>query len=77
MEPFIERLLSERNELHDRLSKLMAFIGSERFKPLEKDLRKTLEIQAIHMDYYLKCLNRRLDMHGVDSAMNTVGPDHA
>lgn len=56
----VQRMLEERNQLQDRLSKLNTFIGTDSFITLDEKDQELLEQQAGQMDGYLTVLNCRL-----------------
>ena len=59
--PFIQRLIEEKDQLFDRVSKLRAFTGTDGFKKLDVTDQYVLHEQLNHMNIYLSILVRRLD----------------
>lgn len=76
--PFIQRLIEEKNQLLDRVTKLSAFTGSDGFKKLDVTDQYLLYEQLNHMNIYLSILVRRLNKL-LDSAeskdINQENPD--
>lgn len=62
MEDFKKRLVVERDELDDKLTKLEAFIGSNRFENLDERNRKLLVAQRDAMRQYSDILNVRISI---------------
>jgi hypothetical protein len=61
MNNFKERLIKERNELSERISKLEIFINSSGFILIEDIQKSLLMIQLQSMKAYEQCLNERID----------------
>lgn len=61
LEPHEVRVLAEQAELSDRLSKLKAFIGSERFGAMPQEDRVLLSLQLGWMEGYSSILAARID----------------
>ena len=59
--PFIQRLIEEKDQLADRVTKLRAFTDSDGFKKLDVTDQYVLHEQLNHMNIYLSILVRRLD----------------
>lgn len=59
--PFIQRLIEEKDQLFDRVTKLHAFTGTDGFKRLDVTDQYVLHEQLNHMNIYLSILVRRLD----------------
>lgn len=58
---YIDRMRAEKNELSERVGKLLEFIRvSEKFKALTEAEKQDLEEQVGHMSQYLRVLARRL-----------------
>lgn len=54
------RLVDEKNELKEKLMKLIDFINSEKFYELSPNNKKVLQNQKIAMEFYLSILNMRV-----------------
>ena len=59
--PHQQRVVTERDELAERLSKLFAFFQSPVFAGLDAAERSRLRNQARFMDGYLAMLNERIE----------------
>lgn len=59
--PFIHRLIEEKDQLFDRVTKLRAFTDTDGFKKLDVTDQYVLHEQLNHMNIYLSILVRRLD----------------
>ena len=57
-----QRLLQERNDLHARAVKLLAFFDSEKFSDLEAEAQFLLEAQYHAMVQYEHILVRRMTL---------------
>lgn len=57
---FRDRVIAEKNELGERLEKLRAFIGTEKFAALPSDEKERLQAQSEHMGMYLSILVARI-----------------
>lgn len=60
MQPHQQRVVIEKDELADKLTKLNLFIGGEMFNSLPSDERIRLAKQAEVMKDYLDILNARI-----------------
>lgn len=60
MQPHEQRVVVERDELIDKLSRLDAFIAGPNFESLPYEDRKLLTIQRSSMTAYCECLNTRI-----------------
>lgn len=60
VDTFFTRLTKERNELHERVGKLRAFVESMPFHKLNKKQQHWLRKQLIVMDEYLLILDERI-----------------
>ena len=58
---FIQRLIEEKDQLFDRVTKLRAFTETDDFKKLYVTDQYVLHEQLNHMNIYLSILVRRLD----------------
>ena len=58
---FIQRLIEEKDQLFDRVTKLRAFTETDGFKKLYVTDQYVLHEQLNHMNIYLSILVRRLD----------------
>jgi len=59
--PHQQRVVAERDELADRLAKLMAFFGTPMFAGLDAAERIRMRTQAHHMGGYLSILGDRIE----------------
>lgn len=62
MEDFLIRIISEQNELLDKLTKLNNFISSEKFKSIDDENQRLLKMQSNAMSIYNDVLNMRFDL---------------
>ena len=62
MEAFIQRIVEEKQELDDRLSKLTIFSESEKFKELDDNMQDLMCKQAYSMSTYSYYLGERLKL---------------
>ena len=62
MEEFLIRVITEQNELYDKLTKLSKFIGSEKFKSLDDENQRLLKMQSSAMSIYNDVLNMRYEL---------------
>lgn len=60
MSNFKDRLLTEKTELDEKLSKLVAFQNSESFKGIAAEQMSFLNIQSQAMATYSQCLLERI-----------------
>jgi hypothetical protein len=60
MPDYLKRVVEERNQLHERLVKLRAFMNSTTFTQIDEPEQRRLNLQAMHMDSYERVLNERL-----------------
>ena len=58
---FVQRLIEEKDQLFDRVTKLRAFTETDGFKKLYVTDQYVLHEQLNHMNIYLSILVRRLD----------------
>jgi len=63
-----ERLLEEKQQLDDRLAKLVNFIGSATFQKLPSNYCDLLEDQKVAMEEYARILAARIDLFTSDYA---------
>lgn len=61
MQPHQQRVVTERDELAEKLTKLNSFIGGQIFNGLPADERVRLAKQAGLMKDYLDILNERIE----------------
>ncbi|MNJ08772.1 hypothetical protein D3C77_28970 [compost metagenome] len=59
---FMERLKKEREELSDKIEKLMLFLVSEKFNELDDQNKLLLNQQEVHMQCYLRVLDQRIEL---------------
>jgi hypothetical protein len=60
MQPHQHRVVTEKDELADKLTKLNAFIGGTIYSGLPEEERIRLARQAVAMKDYLDILNERI-----------------
>ena len=63
MEAFIERIIVEKNELQDKVTKLENFINGEKFKELKGLEQVYLKEQLKFMKDYLSVLRQRINFY--------------
>ena len=63
MEAFVERMVVEKNELQDRVSKLENFVNGEKFKELKGLEQVYLKEQLKFMRGYLSVLRQRINFY--------------
>lgn len=63
MEAFIERMIIEKNELQDKVTKLENFINGEKFKELKGLEQVYLKEQLKFMKGYLSVLRQRINFY--------------
>ena len=63
MEAFIERMVVEKNELQDKVTKLENFINGEKFKELKGLEQVYLKEQLKFMKGYLSVLRQRINFY--------------
>ena len=63
MEAFIERMIVEKNELQDKVTKLENFVTGEKFKELKGLKQVYLKEQLKFMKGYLSVLRQRINFY--------------
>ena len=63
METFVERMITEKDELQDRVTKLENFINGEKFKELKGLEQVYLKEQLKFMRGYLSILRQRINFY--------------
>ena len=63
MEAFIERMILEKNELQEKVTKLENFINGEKFKELKGLEQVYLKEQLKFMKGYLSVLRQRINFY--------------
>mgnify|MGYP003181960857 FL=1 len=63
MEAFVERMVVEKNELQDRVTKLENFVNGEKFKELKGLEQVYLKEQLKFMRGYLSVLRQRINFY--------------
>lgn len=63
MEAFVERMVVEKNELQDRVTKLENFVNGEQFKELKGLEQVYLKEQLKFMRGYLSVLRQRINFY--------------
>lgn len=59
-----ERVVTERNELHDKFSKLSAFLDNPKFLEIDEAEQRRLKQQWGYMELYLDVLDQRIAAFG-------------
>jgi hypothetical protein len=62
MEEFLIRVITEQNELYDKLTKLNKFIESDKFKAIDDENQRLLKMQSSAMSIYNDVLNMRYEL---------------
>jgi hypothetical protein len=60
MPDYLKRVVEERDQLHERLVKLRAFLNSTAFTQIADDEQRRLNLQAMYMTDYERVLDERL-----------------
>lgn len=60
MQPHQQRVIAEKSELDERLSKLIAFFDDAKFSGLPTDEQDRMKRQAEHMTHYSVVLGERI-----------------
>ena len=63
MEAFVERMITEKDELQDRVIKLENFVNGEKFKELKGLEQVYLKEQLKFMRGYLSVLRQRINFY--------------
>ena len=63
MEAFVERMVVEKNELQDRVTKLENFVNGEKFRELRGLEQVYLKEQLKFMRGYLSVLRQRINFY--------------
>lgn len=63
MEAFVERMITEKDELQDRATKLENFVNGEKFKELKGLEQVYLKEQLKFMRGYLSVLRQRINFY--------------
>jgi hypothetical protein len=63
MEAFVERMITEKDELQDKVTKLENFINGEKFKELKGLEQVYLKEQLKFMRGYLSVLRQRINFY--------------
>ena len=63
METFVERMITEKDELQDRVTKLGNFVNEEKFKELKGLEQVYLKEQLKFMRGYLSVLRQRINFY--------------
>lgn len=61
MQPHQQRVVDEKNELGERLEKLLAFIGTDLYKSLLEEDKELLFFQSQIMEDYFEVLEQRIE----------------
>ena len=63
MEAFVERMITEKDELQDKVTKLENFVNGEKFKELKGLEQVYLKEQLKFMKGYLSVLRQRINFY--------------
>lgn len=63
MEAFVERMITEKDELQDKVTKLENFVNEEKFKELKGLEQVYLKEQLKFMRGYLSVLRQRINFY--------------
>ena len=63
METFVERMITEKDELQDKVTKLENFVNGEKFKELKGLEQVYLKEQLKFMRGYLSVLRQRINFY--------------
>lgn len=63
MEAFVERMITEKDELQDKVTKLENFVNGEKFKELKGLEQVYLKEQLSFMRGYLSVLRQRINFY--------------
>lgn len=63
MEAFVERMITEKDELQDRVTKLENFVNGEKFRELKGLEQVYLKEQLKFMRGYLSVLRQRINFY--------------
>ena len=63
MEAFVERMITEKDELQDRVTKLENFVNGEKFKELKGLEQVYLKEQLKFMRGYLSVVRQRINFY--------------
>ena len=63
MEAFVERMITEKDELQDKVTKLENFVNGEKFKELKELEQVYLKEQLSFMRGYLSVLRQRINFY--------------
>ena len=63
MEAFVERMITEKDELQDRVTKLENFVNGEKFRELKGLEQIYLKEQLSFMRGYLSMLRQRINFY--------------
>lgn len=70
MEDFKKRILEEYIEVSNRAVKLEAFLSTDKFKELNKEMQVLMKLQNRYMNGYIECLVQRLELLLTEEQMN-------
>jgi hypothetical protein len=62
MQPHQQRVVDEKNELGERLEKLLAFLQADLYKSLSEQERELLFFQSQVMEDYYEVLEQRIEL---------------
>ncbi len=63
--PHQQRVITEKAELDEKLSKLLAFFGSETYKAIPGQDQHLLQQQSVSMEHYSEILGMRIEGFGI------------
>jgi hypothetical protein len=59
---FLERLIDEKDQLGEKISKLQSFIESDNYQKIDSQQRDYLCLQLLSMQSYFQCLMYRKNL---------------
>lgn len=62
MQPHQQRVVDEKNELGDKLEKLLTFLQTDFYKTLREEERELLYFQSQVMEDYYEVLQQRIEL---------------
>ena len=77
LQPHEQRVVAEKNEVSDRLAKLLSFFQGPVFQKLGEAERSRLRNQARFMDGYAAVLEERIDAFSAEKNGRNGGRDEA
>lgn len=60
MQPYQSRVVEEKEQLDERLAKLLEFLQTDTYRALHSEERIRLQLQSVAMQQYLNILKERI-----------------